>query len=294
MVSLAGVIGLVLGLTLAFLRNSMRPGIKDPGDIERHTGLNVFSTIPVSKPQRLLAQKIKNKAQGHHVLAVLHPQDPATESLRSLRTALQFAMLDTASNIVLLTGPTPGIGKTFTSVNFAAVLAAAGKKVLLIDADLRKGHMNQYFGLSRGIGLSELASGSAAWQEVIHKEILTNVDFVTTGTLPPNPAEVLMTLVARNVLSQVASNYDMVVIDTAPVLVASDTSILAPAAGAVFLVARSEVTSLAELVESAKRLRQSGTVSKGVVFNGLDMSNQRYGYGAGSKHGKYRYTNYNY
>ena len=293
-VGLAGVIGLVLGLGLAFLRNSMRPGIKDPSDIERHTGLNVFSTVPISKPQRLLAQKIKNKAQGCHVLAVLNPQDPATESLRSLRTALQFAMLDTASNIVLFTGPTPGIGKTFTSVNFAAVLAAAGKKVLLIDADLRKGHMNQYFGLPRGTGLSELASGSATWQEVMHKEIVPNIDFVTTGTLPPNPAEVLMNVVTRNVMSQVASNYDMVVIDTAPVLAASDTSILAPIAGAVFLVVRAEVTSLAELIESTKRLRQTGTVSKGVIFNGLDMSKQRYGYGAGHKDGKYRYTNYNY
>ena len=98
-------------------------------------------------------------------------------------------MLDTASNIVLFTGPTPGIGKTFTNVNFAAVQAAAGKKVLLIDADLRKGYMNQYFGLPRGTGLSELASGSATWQEVIRKEIIPNVDFVSTGTLPPNPAK---------------------------------------------------------------------------------------------------------
>ena len=293
-VGLAGVIGVMLGLVLAFLRNSMRPGIKDPIDIERHTGLNVFSTIPFSKPQRLLAQKIKDKAQGFHVLAVLNTQDPATESLRSLRTALQFAMLDTISNIVLFTGPTPGIGKTFTSVNFAAVLAAAGKKVLLIDADLRKGHMNQYFGLPRGTGLSELASGSATWQEAVHKEIIPNIDFVATGAIPPNPAEVLMNIVTRNVLSQIASNYDMVVIDTAPVLVASDTSILAPVAGAVFLVAKAEVTSLAELVESEKRLRQTGTVTKGVIFNSIDMSKQRYGYGAGYKYGRYRYKNYNY
>ena len=164
----------------------------------------------------------------------------------------------------------------------------------LIDADLRKGHMNLYFGLPRGTGLSELASGSATWQEVIHKQIIPNIDFVATGALPPNPSEVVMSAITRNLIPQIASSYDVVVIDTAPVLVASDTSILAPMAGAVFLVAKAEVTSLAELIESDKRLRQTGTVTKGVIFNSMDISKQRYGYGAGYKYGKYRYTNYNY
>jgi tyrosine-protein kinase Etk/Wzc len=201
-------------------------------------------------------------------------------------------MLDAANNIVLLTGPTPGIGKSFTSVNFAAVLAAANKKVLLIDADLRKGHLNQYFGLQRGKGFSEVVSGTVTLQDALHPQVLPNVDFLTTGTMPPNPAEVLMTSVNQQMLQRAAEHYDIVIIDTAPVLVASDASILAPLAGAVFLIARADVTSVAELGESVKRLQQTGAQTKGVIFNGLNISQRRYG--AGYKYGRYRYINYKY
>lgn len=290
----AGLAGLLAGLALAFLRNGLRPGIKDPLEIEQRAGLHVFSTIPFTQAQALLTKNVKNKATGSHVLATVSPQDPAVESLRSLRTALQFAMLDAANNLVLITGPTPGIGKSFTSVNFAAVLGAAHKKVLLIDADLRKGHLNQYFGLGREQGLSEVVSGSVKLEDALHRQVVPDVDFLATGTLPPNPAELLMTGAMQQLLQQVAMEYDLVVIDTAPVLAASDTAILAPLVGAVFLVARSEVTSLGELQESVRRLAQSGAQAKGVIFNGLNLAKRRYGYGMGYKYGGYRYTNYNY
>jgi tyrosine-protein kinase Etk/Wzc len=292
--ALAGLLGLMAGLALAFLRNSLRPGIKDPADIEQHAGLHVFSTIPFSPGQSLLVKKIKSKAAGNHVLASAAPEDPAIESLRSLRTALQFAMLDAANNVVLITGPTPGIGKSFTSINFAAVLGAGNKKVLLIDADLRKGHLNQYFGMPRGKGLSELICGSVKLEDVLHRQVVSNVDFLTTGMLPPNPAELLMTGSLQQLLQHAATLYDLVIIDSAPVLVASDTAILAPLVGVVFLVARAEVTSLSELHESVKRLAQSGAKATGVIFNGLNITKRRYGYGLGNKYGRYRYTNYKY
>ena len=293
-VALSLVAGLLLGLGAAFLRNAMRPGIKDPADIEQHNGLSVFATVPLSQAQQALSRKIKAKTKGIHLLAELAPQDPAVEGLRSLRTALQFAMLDATSNIVLITGPTPGIGKSFTSANFAAVMAAANKKVLLIDADLRKGYINQYFGLPRGKGLSELVAGSATWDDALHKQVIPNLDFLSTGTMPPNPAEVLMTMVSNKLIPQIAGTYDVVIIDTAPVLVASDTPIVAAALGTVFLVAKAEVTSVAELTESVKRLRQSGSATKGVIFNGMNIFKRRYATGAGNKYGKYRYTNYKY
>src|SRR3546814_19302034 len=105
---------------------------------------------------------------GNHVLASTAPSDPAIESLRSLRTALQFGMLDAHNNIVLFSGPTPSIGKSFTSVNFAEVLGAAGKRVLLVDADLRTGYIHQYFGMHRANGVSELISGAISTQHAIH------------------------------------------------------------------------------------------------------------------------------
>ena len=294
MLATAALLGLAAGLALALARNSLRPGIRDPADIEQHAGLHVFATVPHSPAQLLQAANVKAKTHGTHLLAVLAPQEPAIESLRSLRTALQFAMLDAPNNIVLITGPTPGIGKSFTSANFAAVLGAANKRVLLIDADLRKGHLNQYFGLGRSKGLSEVIAGSLPLQDALHKQVAPMVDFLSTGTIPPNPAELLMTPTTQALLQQLSGLYDLIIIDTPPVLAASDTAILAPLAGAVFMVARADLTSLSELQESAKRLQQSGITTRGVIFNDLNLSKRRYGYGMGYKYGRYRYTNYQY
>ena len=293
-VALATVLGLLAGLALAFLRNSLRPGLKDPAEIEQRTGLHVFASVPHSVAQVAHARGVADKRPGNHVLAVTTPADPSVESLRSLRTALQFAMLDATSNIVVMTGPTPGIGKSFTSVNLAAVLGAAGKRVLLVDADLRKGHLNQYFGLRRDKGLSEVVSGSARLEDALHRQVAPGVDFLSTGVLPPNPAELLTTVAAQALLRDAARDYDMVLIDTPPVLAASDTGILASLAGAVFLVARADISTLGEIQESAKRLRDSGVQPKGVIFNDLNMAKRRYGYGLGYKYGGYRYTNYKY
>jgi tyrosine-protein kinase Etk/Wzc len=282
--------GLALGIGLALLRNMLRPGIKDPSDIESALGLHVFATIPHSAPQSRLHELVSTRTSGNHVLAQSSPRDPAVESLRSLRTALQFAMLDAPNNIVLFTGPTPGIGKSFTSVNFAAVLGAADKRVLLIDADLRKGYVNQYFGLDRNKGFSELITGSLSLEQVLRKNVLPNVDLIVTGVLPPNPAELLLSGAAAQVLRDLSARYDMVLLDTTPILAVSDAMALAPHAGTVFLLARAEISTLGELEESGKRLRQAGAQVKGVIFNDVMVSNRRYG----SKYSNYRYTNYEY
>jgi len=287
------VLGLLLGMVLAFLRNSLRPGIKDPADIESATGLHVFATVPHSVEQDKLTKLIKGQAPGNHLLAIASPEDPGVESLRSLRTALQFAMLDARNNIVLFTGPTPGVGKSFSSANFAAVLGAGGKRVLLVDADLRKGHIHQFFGLKRGHGLSELITGTRALGDVVHRAVAPNLDLITTGAMPPNPGELLMSPATLQLLQTLSAQYDLVLIDTPPVLAVSDTQVLAPHVGTVFLVARAEVTALGELQESTKRLGQTGVPVKGVVFNDLDTSRQRYG-GYGYKYSRYRYTNYQY
>lgn len=291
--AISGVLGLLLGMGLAFLRNSLRPGIKDPSDIESATGLHVFATVPHSAEQDKLSKLIKSQAPGTHLLAVTHPEDPGVESLRSLRTALQFAMLDARNNVVLFTGPTPGIGKSFTSANFAAVLGAGGKRVLLIDADMRKGHIHQFFGMKRGHGLSELITGSRTLGDVVRRAVAPNLDLITTGTMPPNPGELLMSPTMLQLLEGLSAQYDLVLIDTPPVLAVSDTQVLAPYAGTVFMVARAEVTALGELQESIKRLGQIGVPVKGVVFNDMDTSRQRYG-GYGYKYSRYRYTNYQY
>lgn len=294
--AIAGVLGLLAGLGLAFLRNSLRPGIKNADDIEQHLGLHVFATVPHAKEQADLNANMASQKSGMHLLANTHPECPGIESLRSLRTALQFAMLDAPNNLVLISGATPGIGKSFTSANFAAVLGTGGKRVLLIDADMRKGHIHKFFGLARGKGLSELVTGSQTLAQVLHKNVSPQVDIITTGTLPPNPAELLMSPATVQLLQSVASQYDIVLIDTPPVLAVSDTQVLAPQAGTLFLVARADVSTLGELQESTKRLKQSGVAVRGVIFNDVNTSKRRYGYGTGYgyKYSRYRYTQYQY
>lgn len=290
-IAISLMLGLLLGIGIAFLRNSLHPGIKNPSDIEHCSGLHVFATVPLSAIQLKQSKAIKHNLPGTHVLALTAPSDPVVESLRSMRTALEFAMLDARNNLLLFTGPTSGIGKSFTSVNFAAVLGAANKRVLLVDADLRKGHLNHYFGQSRQNGLSEVISGRLQLEQALRRAVLPQVDFLSTGILPPNPAELLMTPATRALLGQVSSQYDFVIIDAPPILAASDAGILATLAGAVFLLARAEVTALGEITESVKRLGQSGATVKGVVFNGLDTSRKRYS-GYGYLYNRYRSNDY--
>jgi tyrosine-protein kinase Etk/Wzc len=146
------------------------------------------------------------------------------------------------------------------------------------------------------MGLSELIAGSQTLAQVVHKNVSPQVDVITTGTLPPNPAELLMSPSTVQLLQAVASQYDIVLIDTPPVLAVSDTQVLAPQVGTLFLVARADVTTLGELQESAKRLKQSGVAVRGVIFNDVNTTKRRYGYGTGYgyKYSRYRYTQYQY
>ncbi len=291
---ISALLGLLAGLGLAFARNAMRPGIRNVDEIEQQLGLHVYASVPFSSNQALLNEDIKNKKPGNHLLASQQSNDPAIESLRSLRTSLQFAMLDAPNNIVLITGATPNIGKSFTAANFAAVIAVAGKRVLLIDADMRKGHIHTYFGKPRGLGLSELITGTETLATVVQKTLVPNMDFISTGSVPPNPAELLMSANTNDLLRHLSSLYDIVLIDSPPVLAVSDTAIFAPQAGTIFMVARSDITTLGELQEANKRLSQSGVFIKGVVFNGFDINKRGYGYGYQYNGYRYKYKAYNY
>jgi tyrosine-protein kinase Etk/Wzc len=291
--ALALLVGLMAGVAAAIARNSFFGGIRNPSEIEMHTGLNVYSSIPLSGAQRMIDKSIENKAPGLHILALQHSEDPAVESLRSLRTALQFAMLEAPNNRLLISGATPGVGKTFVSVNFAAITAASGKMVLLVDADLRKGRVNQFFSMSRSSGLSELIAGTLSLEKAVRPSVLPNLDVITTGVLPPNPAELLLSDSFSQLLEKLSPSYDLVIIDTAPVLVAADTASVAPLAGSLLLVARAEKTQLGELNESVRRLAHAGCTANGVILNAMDLSRRHAG-SSSYKYGGYRYIHYKY
>jgi tyrosine-protein kinase Etk/Wzc len=298
-VAIASLVGLMLGLGLAFLRNAMHHGIREAGEIERQLGVSVFGSVPHSTEQDGIVREAKKQGGRLQLLANKYPEAIAVESLRSLRTALQFAMLDAYNNLLLLAGPTPGLGKSFVSSNLAAVLAAGGKRVLLVDADMRKGQLHRYFGLGRGPGLSELIAGTATPETAIHRDVAPGLDLLTTGTLPPNPAELLMSPAMARLLSELSGRYEMVMIDAPPILPVADALALAPQVGTVFLLARAEITSIGELEDATRRLAQAGAQPKGVVFNDFDTRRRRYGYGYGYGYGgygryRYRYKAYEY
>ena len=285
-------LGLFIGIVCAFARKSLFGGIEDPTEIEQALGLAISAAIPHSAKQEALYNDVNASAKKVSVLAHDDPTDLAIESLRSFRTSLQFSMLGAKNKIVMITGPTPGVGKSFVSVNFAAVLASTGKKVLLIDGDLRKGYLQRYFGLDREGGLSEVIAAQRIFENAVHKNVVENVDFLSTGVLPPRPAELLEHANFGSLLEDVAKRYDLVVIDTAPVLAVTDALIVAPHVGTIFNIVRGNVSTMGEIGEAVKRLRQAGHNVAGVVFN--DLKHRLGGYGFGSKYAKYRYAQYKY
>jgi tyrosine-protein kinase Etk/Wzc len=287
-------IGVLLGVAGAFVKKTMYSGIDNPREIETLLGLTLSATIPHSENQDRLYAQIQNKAKKVSVLPHDAPSEGAIESLRSFRTSLQFSMLDSKNNIVLITGPTPEVGKSFVSANFAAVLASIGKKVLLIDGDMRTGYLHRYFGLERKGGLSEAltAHSIVTLDQVIHKNVVENVDFISTGTLPSKPAELLAHENFGKLLELFSRRYDYVLIDTAPVLGFSDALIVGSHAGAIFNIVRGGVSTVGEIEEAVKRMNQAGRTVTGTVFNDMKPNSARYGYGYGSTYEKYRKAEY--
>lgn len=287
-VSLSALLGLLGGVGLAFIRRSLNEGVEDPRLLEARLGLPVVVTVPHSVQQTAIQKAIQRKEPGLHLLALEQPQDLAVESLRSLRTSLHFTMLDAKNPVILISGPSPSIGKTFLSANFAAILAQTGSRVLLVDGDLRKGHLHHPFGLTeRGPGLSEILAGDLPWRQALHANLLPNLDLLTTGTLPPNPAELLMGSRLPAFLQEVSAAYDLVLIDAAPVLAVTDPVILGSMVGTVLLVAKAREHSLDEMATALQRFESGGTRVKGCIFNDVTAVNKGYRY--------YRYAyHYNY
>lgn len=275
--------GIALALLAVFLRRTLDGGVSDADEIEQRTGLTVYATIPFSPQQEQSGDKVIGE-----LLALQQPGDPAIESLRGFRSALQFALANGRCRVVVITGPAPGVGKSFICANFATVLAAGGKRVVLVDADLRRGGLNHRFGVERTPGLTEVLAGTPL-DQALHRGVTPGLDFIATGTETPNPADLLLDNRLDTLLDELKRRYDIVLIDTPPVLAASDAGILASKAGAVFMVARADQTTLGELESADKALRQAGSEIKGVLFNGLQIEGRWYR--SHYYYGKYRYLN---
>jgi len=279
------VLGGLLGVAVPLVRRSLRSAVEDPVIIEKKIGLPVLATIPYSHKQRKLKHSrrdikpSKPRRLSEVVLAATDTGDIAVESLRSLRTSLYFTELKAKNNMLLVTSPGPNAGKSFLCMNLATVLADADKRVLVIDADLRKGRFHQLFGMQQRPGLSDLIAGNMDLNEVIHKTDINKLFVLTTGTIVLNPSELLMQKGFESILKKLSDIFDHIIIDSPPVLAVTDAAIIGRYAGSTLVVVRDRQSPLREIEETIKRLKHASVNLRGVVYNGIKSASSRYGYG---------------
>lgn len=271
-------VGGFIGALIALLRNMLRTGIKDSGQIENEMDLPVYATVPRSPIQESRI-KILKKKKSIPILAVKNSDDIAIESLRSIRTAIHFALANAKNNIIMIAGPSPEVGKSFISTNLATIFAQGNKRVLLIDADMRRGYMHKYFDVDVKPGLSELLSGQADLQKVLHKTQVANLDVITRGKSPTNPSEILSSNQFKELLEQLQSQYDHIIIDTPPVLAVTDGIIISQYTGVNFIVARYAKSQMKELELTVNRFEQAGVKVNGFILNDIQRASAGYGYG---------------
>jgi tyrosine-protein kinase Etk/Wzc len=276
-VLIAGMVGLLAGVGIAKARAAVVKRADRSGDIERAAGLPVFAVVPRSTRQRLIQRQTGGSNAVERVLALNAPQDEAVESLRSLRVALQGA-IDIATkgpNIVMITGIRTGAGKSFLSVNFAAVSAVAGRRVLLVDADMRCGNLHANFGLDQGTGLAEALAGHPV-VGLIHQGVMPGVDFLSRGSLFASPDEMLLRHSAKRTFDELAGRYDLVIVDTPPVLAVTDAALIGRFATIKLLVIRNGAHSDEEIAEANKRFRQAGVKFDGILVTDVRQSAKSY------------------
>ncbi|HFX7833747.1 TPA: polysaccharide biosynthesis tyrosine autokinase [Acinetobacter baumannii] len=271
-------VGGFIGTLIALLRNMLRTGIKDSGQIENELDLPVYATVPRSPIQESRI-KILKKKKSIPILAVKNSDDIAIESLRSIRTAIHFALANAKNNIIMIAGPSPEVGKSFISTNLATIFAQGDKRVLLIDADMRRGYMHKYFDVDVKPGLSELLSGQADLQKVLHKTQVTNLDVITRGKSPTNPSEILSSNQFKELLEQLQSQYDHIIIDTPPVLAVTDGIIISQYTDVNLIVARYAKSQMKELELTVNRFEQAGVKVNGFILNDIQRASAGYGYG---------------
>ncbi|MBU3084780.1 polysaccharide biosynthesis tyrosine autokinase [Acinetobacter seifertii] len=271
-------VGGFIGVLIALLRNMLRNGIKDSGQIENELDLPVYATVPRSPIQETRMNILKKK-RAIPILAVKSSDDIAIESLRSIRTAIHFALTSAKNNIIMIAGPSPEVGKSFISTNLATIFAQGNKRVLLIDADMRRGYMHKYFDVDIKPGLSELLSGQADLTQVLHKTQVANLDVITRGKSPTNPSEMLSSTQFKDLLEKFQTQYDHIIIDTPPVLAVTDGIIISQYTGVNLIVARYAKSHMKELELTVNRFEQAGVKVNGFILNDIQRSSGGgYGY----------------
>lgn len=279
LLAIAGLFGLSLGSALVFLRYSLQRHDNYPALLEYQVGLPLFAAIPHSKKQRELARLIdQGKDRDSGVLVSHDPLDISVESLRGLRTTLEATLASDESKVIMVSSPAPGMGKSFISTNLAALLAGIRKRVLIVDADMRNGRLHETFSIDKQPGLSDLLSGKASLGDVIVSLPAIGVDLIPRGNMVLNPAELLVLGELDDTLEQLKSFYNHIVIDSPPILGATDATIMGKHADATFLVVKEGRYTAQELEVSFRRLRHAGVKANGFIINDMKEGSSYYPY----------------
>ena len=279
-------IGGFIGVLIALLRNMLQSGIKDATQIENELGLPVYATVPRSPVQESRIQILKKK-KNIPILAIKNSEDVAIESLRSIRTAIHFALASAKNNVIAISGPAPEVGKSFISINLATIFAQSNKRVLLLDVDLRRGYLHKYFDREVTPGLTELMSGNVTVDQAIYKTDIPNLDYMARGKSPNNPSEMLSSQQFKELLEQLSQQYDHIIMDTPPILAVTDGIILAQYSGVNLVVARYAKTQLKELELTIAKFEQVGTKVNGIILNDVRATP-----GGGGYNYSYAYTSH--
>ncbi len=260
--------GFIIGSLLVLALHFLRDGISDPYWAEKELGIRTLAIIPFSKIQAKAKKAFdKKEATALPILSKTNPDDIAIESIRSLRTNLLFSMKEHKTNVVAVGGVVPQTGKSFVSVNLATILSESGKRVLLIDADMRRGYLNQYFKLSHAPGLSEALEKVYPLEKIIRCTEIENLDFLSTGIFPRNPSELLLGDRFAEIIQLVSTQYDVVVIDAPPILAVNDASLIAQQAGINYLVIPGSQLKAHEIESAVRRFYNDGVKITGTLFN---------------------------
>jgi capsular exopolysaccharide synthesis family protein len=287
---LAALLGLALSIAAAFVFEYVDDTVKTPEDLEQRVGVPVLGFVPDME-----SNGAERESDFHRSLAtLLEPSSHVTEAYRSIRTNLFYSAPAEETKALVVTSGSPGDGKTTTATNLALVIAHSGKRVLLVDADLRRPMVQKIFGLQPGKGLSTVLIGEARLDDVIQQAAhngvaIPNLDIVPSGPKPPNPAELLDSPAMRTLLEEARTRYDRVIIDTPPALFVADTSIVSGISDGVVLVVKSAANPSSMAIRAKEQLESVNGRILGGILN--DVYIERLGH-YGSGYSYYGYSRY--
>ncbi|MAG92448.1 MAG: hypothetical protein CMJ48_01675, partial [Planctomycetaceae bacterium] len=294
-VFLGALLGLVLGIAQAFLLEHIDNSVHSVRELEKAMGLPTFGLIPQipEKPgsgPSLAERGRRKRVRPDRLISSMELGSIAMEAYRCLRTNIQFAAPDTKTPCYLVTSAGPGEGKSLTTSNLAIAIAQLGRRVVLVDADMRRPVLHGLFGVERGPGLSEILVGNATWQENLRSTSVEGLHVLPAGQSPPNPAELLASERTRTLIRELSDNFDLVLVDSPPALPLTDASVLSTEVNGVFLVVRAGMASLEAARRAKASLQNVGARLLGVIFNGACVQE---GLGLPG-HYRYSYSHYSH